>query len=146
MMKVKKSILIVEPDHKFQKEIGRPLEGSGYSITIAKDGQEALDILSNSVFDLIVSALNMPNVNGIQLMQEIRRTKMNVPVIFITAYGDVESYMNLMNMGAFDYLNMPVEDQELLRVTRSAFEKGHDALQNNYELSSARTVWRESLS
>ena len=136
-MKARKSILIVEPDHEFVREIRKSLEKSGYSIAIARDGQEALDILSGSVFDLIVSALKMPNVDGIQLMQEIKRTKMGIPVIFITAYGDVESYMDLMNMGAFDYLNTPVEEQDLLRIARSAVEKGCNAFENNLELSSA---------
>jgi len=136
-MKAKKSILIVEPGLGFQKEIRKLLEKSGYSVAIARDGQEALDILSNSGFDLIVSALHMPNVDGIQLMREIKRTKMSIPVIFITAYGDVESYMDLMNMGAFDYLNTPVEEQELLRIARSAVEKRRNAFENNLELSSA---------
>jgi len=136
-MNVKKSILIVEPDQEFQKELRKPLEKSGYRVAIANDGQAALEILTNNAFDLIVSALNMPNVNGLEFMQEIKRTKVTTPVVFVTAYGDVESYMDLMNMGAFDYLNTPVEEQELLRVTRCAVEKAYNALESNFELSSA---------
>jgi DNA-binding NtrC family response regulator len=136
-MKAKKSILLVEPEREVRKGLSQPLEKSGYTVVAARDGQEALDILSNKVFDLIISALNMPNVDGMQLMRELKRTKKGIPVIFITAYGDVESYMDLMNMGAFDYLNTPVEERELLRVARSAVEKGYNALENNLELSSA---------
>jgi DNA-binding NtrC family response regulator len=119
-MENKKTILFVQPDREFRKAIKKVLEKSGYVVITASEGREALDILSNNTVDLVISALRMPNINGMELMGEINRTKMSLPVIFLTVYGDVESYMDLMNMGAFDYINMPVNDQEILRVARSA--------------------------
>jgi FixJ family two-component response regulator len=64
----------------------------------------------------------MPNIDGLELMEEIRRRRIDVPVIFVTGYGEVESYMDLMNMGAFDYLNKPIDPKELFRVVESALE------------------------
>jgi len=97
-------------------------EKSGYNVTVAADGQEALEALSEETFDLIISDLRMPNLNGMELMEELKRRKINLPVIFITAYGEVESYMDLMNLGAFEYINKPVKGQEILGVVRKALE------------------------
>jgi len=126
-MNVKKAILLVEPDHEFRKTMGKTLEGLGYRVLAARDGHEALDILPNSAVDLIISALKMPNVDGKELLEEINRAKLSVPVIFLTAYGDVESYMDLMNKGAFDYLNKPVTKREILRVAGSALGERSDS-------------------
>ena len=115
-MNAKQSILLVDDDHEFCKAMKKMLEKSGYVVTLAADGQEALDILSKDVFDLIFSDLRMPRLNGIELMEAIKRKKVRTPVVFITAYGDVESYMDLMNMGAFDYISKPVKGREILDI------------------------------
>jgi DNA-binding NtrC family response regulator len=121
-MNDKQSILLVDDDQEFRKAMKKMFEKSGYDVTVAADGREALDVLSKDVFDLIISDLRMPNLNGMELMEEIKKKKMKVPVIFITAYGEVESYMDLMNLGAFEYINKPVKGQEILSVARKALE------------------------
>jgi two-component system response regulator (stage 0 sporulation protein F) len=115
-----KSILLVDNDQEFCRAVKKLLEKSGYYVAMASDGREALDILSEDTFHLIISGLRMPNLDGTELMEEINRRKISVPVIFITAYGNVESYLQVMNMGAYDYLNKPVKGQEILRVARRA--------------------------
>ncbi|UCD57932.1 MAG: response regulator [Candidatus Hydrogenedentota bacterium] len=124
-MSEKQSILLVDDDHEFRDGIRRMFEESGYTVAIACDGQEAIDILSKDAFDLVVSELRLPGLNGIELMKEISRKRMNVSVIFLTAYGEIESYMDLMNMGAFDYLNKPVREKEILSVVKKAIEALH---------------------
>ena len=119
-MSGKHSILLVDDDKEFLKAMKKMFEKSGYVITLAGDGQEALERLSEETFDLIISDLRMPNLNGLELMEEISREKLDVPVIFITAYGEVESYMDLMNLGAFEYINKPVRGQEILSVAKKA--------------------------
>ncbi len=121
-MNNKQSILLVDDDQEFRKAMKKMFEKSGYDVTVAADGQEGLDALSKKTFDLIISDLRMPNLNGMELMEELRRRKINLPVIFITAYGEVESYMDLMNLGAFEYINKPVKGQEILGVVRKALE------------------------
>ena len=124
-----KSILLVEPDQEISVALRKTLERAGYVVVVAKDGREALNILSNNTIDLIISALRMPTLDGIELMEEINRTRMSVPVIFITARGDVESYMDVMNLGAFDYLNKPIEEQEIHRVAMSALTGIHTEIE-----------------
>ncbi|MBI4832954.1 MAG: response regulator [Candidatus Lindowbacteria bacterium] len=121
-MNENKSILLVDDDQEFRKAMKKMFEKSGYDVTVAADGREALEILSKSSFDLIISDLRMPNLNGMELMEAIKKEKMDVPVIFITAYGEVESYMDLMNLGAFEYINKPVKGQEILSVAKRALE------------------------
>jgi DNA-binding NtrC family response regulator len=118
----KQKILLVDDDPEFRRAMKKLFEKSGYDVTAAGDGEEALEALGKSRFDLIISDLRMPRLDGIELMEEIKRKKVNVPVIFITGYGEVESYMDAMNLGAFEYINKPVKGQEILSVARKALE------------------------
>ncbi len=121
-MNCRQSILLIDDDQEYCRAMQKLFERRGYEISLAADGQEALEAISEKVFDLILSDLRMPNLDGIELMEEIKRRKIDVPVIFLTGFGEVESYMDLMNMGAFDYLNKPIDLKELLRVVETALE------------------------
>ena len=122
-MTIVHSILFVDDDYEFRKTMKKIFERRGYDFVGAADGIEALELLSERTFDLIISDLRMPNLDGIGLMEEIRRQSMDLPIIFLTAHGEIESYMDLMNMGAFDYLNKPISAPEMLRVVQRALEK-----------------------
>jgi two-component system response regulator (stage 0 sporulation protein F) len=122
VMEERKSILIVDDDHEYCMALRKVLERVGYNVTITADGIQALELLSENVFDLIISDLRMPNMDGSTLMEEIKRKRIDVPVVFITGYGEVESYMDLMNMGAFEYLNKPVKGEEILRIVSRIVE------------------------
>jgi len=117
-MYTKQSILLVDDDEQLCASVGKMFERSGYKVTTAHDGREALDVLSDGNVDLVISDLRMPNMDGIELMEEIRRKKIDTPFIFLTAYGEIESYMDLMNMGAFEYLNKPLDVKEILRTAQ----------------------------
>ena len=124
-----KTIFIVDNDREYCKAMKRVFEKSGCKVAIAGDGRKAIDFLSEHAVDLIISEVRIPELCGIELMEEIKRRKMDTPVIFLTAHGEVESYMDLMNMGAFEYLNKPVKEQEILRVAQRAIEiEGNIAL------------------
>ncbi len=125
----KHTILLVDDDPEFRKAMGKMFEKSGYAISIAGDGQEALDRLSNETFDLIISDLRMPNLDGMELMGELRRRGLETPIVFLTAFGEVESYMDLMNLGAFEYVNKPVKGQVILDIARKAMETHSDSQQ-----------------
>lgn len=116
------TILLVDDDKEFRKAMKKMFENSGYAAVIAADGNEALDALSKEDFDLVISDLRMPNLNGIELMEELQRRGLEIPIVFLTAFGEVESYMDLMNLGAFEYLNKPVKSKEILEVVRRATE------------------------
>jgi len=129
-MNTRKSILVVEPDQEFRTAVRKMLEKAGYHVISVEDGMGALEILEDTAVDLVISVLRMPNLDGTELMQEIKRTKISAPVIFVTAYGGVDSYMDLMNMGAFDYLNKPLEERDILKAARGALEDQGERSQN----------------
>ena len=114
------AVLLVDDDKEFRRAMKKMFEKSGYGIRIACDGQEALDALSEEEFDLIISDLRMPNLDGLEMMGELRRRGLEIPIIFLTAFGEVESYMDLMNLGAFEYVNKPVKSQEILEIAKRA--------------------------
>ncbi len=116
------SVLLVDNDREHCKVMKNFFEESGCKVAIAEDGVEAIDYLSIYAFDLIISEVRTPHLCGIELMKEIRGREMNVPIIFITSRGDVESYMELMNMGAFDYFSKPINRLEILKVAQSAIQ------------------------
>jgi two-component system response regulator PilR (NtrC family) len=122
-MTEKNSILLVDDDIEFGKAMKRMFEKAGYAITLAGDGREALERLSEGTFDVIISDLRMPNVDGTELMEEISRLKLETPVVFLTAFGEVESYMDVMNLGAFEYLHKPVRKKDILNVVQKAIEQ-----------------------
>lgn len=128
LMDMKRTILHVDGDKVFCKAMKRAFEKSGYVVSVARDGLRAIELLSKCSFDLIISELGMPKLDGIELMEEVNRREINVPVIFLTANGEIESYMDLMNMGAFDYLHKSVKEREILRVVKNAFKKAGKAL------------------
>jgi len=119
-MEEKQLILLVDNDQEFCRATRKMLMQSGYGVSTARDGQEAIDVLSEKSFGVVISEVRMPGLDGIELMEEINRRSVDVHVIYLTAYGEVESYMDLMNMGAFDYLNKPVKERELLRAITNA--------------------------
>jgi DNA-binding NtrC family response regulator len=119
-MNDKLSVLFVDDDEQFRKAIVRIFEASGFDITTAKDGQEALDLLSESKYNLIITDLKMPGLDGYELMREIKRREIIIPVIILTGYGEVETYMDLMNMGVYDHIEKPVSGRDLIDLARKA--------------------------
>jgi DNA-binding NtrC family response regulator len=120
-----KTILIIDDDTEFSREMGKGFEQSGCKVAMAADCREAIDFLLRNTADLIISEVRMPNLWGADLMEEIRRKGIDAPVIFLTAHGEVESYMDLMNMGAFDYFNKPMSEREILKAAQEAIEMQH---------------------
>lgn len=118
----RQSILIADSDQEFSRTMKVRLELNGYNVATVNDGNAALDLLAAEEFDLLISEIKLPGLGGIQLLEKINRTGIGVPVIFLTAYGEVESYLRVMNMGAYDYLNKPPKIKHILPVVEKAIE------------------------
>jgi len=117
------SILVVEDDHDSRQLVARFLENSGYTVTPAEDGVSALLQLGKQRFDLIISDVNMPNLNGFKLLEMKGQKGIETPVIFLTSRSDPEDMERGIGLGAADYITKPTKKEILLSKVRAVLEK-----------------------
>jgi DNA-binding NtrC family response regulator len=114
----KKRILIVDDEENTRIGLGKLLNQDGYVVESVANGQEALDFLRREKVNLVITDINMPEMNGLVFLRELSRSFPSTQVIMITAHGGVESYLEAMSLGAFEYLHKPVKLEELRSVMR----------------------------
>jgi type II secretory ATPase GspE/PulE/Tfp pilus assembly ATPase PilB-like protein/DNA-binding response OmpR family regulator len=117
------SILVVEDDLDSRKLITRFLENNGYTVTPAEDGVSALLQLGKGTFDLIISDVNMPNLDGFKLLEMKDQKGITTPVIFLTSRSDSEDMSRGLRLGAVDYITKPTKKDILLAKVRTVLEK-----------------------
>lgn len=111
-----KRILIVDDEENARIGLSKLLSQEGYQVESVANGFEALEYLRQQKVNLIISDINMPEMNGLTFLRELHRHYPSTNVIMITAYGGVESYLEAMNLGAFEYIHKPVKLAELKSV------------------------------
>lgn len=123
-------ILVVDDEEGARELFYTILTDEGYSITLANNGEEALGIFKNDGFDLVITDIKMPVMDGLQLLQEIRKLGSKTDVIMVTAYGEVESYLKAMSLGAAEYINKPIRVKELKRIVHKVLTERKARLGN----------------
>jgi DNA-binding NtrC family response regulator len=103
----KHSILIADDDDNLRRVLEFQLTEAGFKIQSAKDGAEAFEIFQDDDFDCVITDLRMPQLSGLELLEKIKAENSEIPVIVITAFGEVETAVTAMKAGAFDYINKP---------------------------------------
>lgn len=116
-------ILIVDDEENARIGLEKLLSRDGYQVSSVANGFEALDHLSRHPADLVITDINMPEMNGLVFLRELNWAHPTISVIMVTAYGGVESYLEAMNLGAFEYLNKPVKMDELKSVIGRIFKR-----------------------
>ena len=114
------SILIVDDDEEMARVLAKCLERASYRVLTARGTARALAMLGSEGADLILTDLRMGEESGLDLLRRSRELAPGVPVVLITAFGDVGSYLEAMNLGAFEYLNKPVRLRDLYAVVERA--------------------------
>jgi two-component system response regulator PilR (NtrC family) len=115
-----KSILVVDDEQVLRESLAELLEDEGYDVLQAEDGQAAYERLLEQPVDLVLTDVRMPNVDGISLLGHLQKLAPETPAIVLTAYGTVQSAVEAMQLGAFDYLLKPVNfDDVLVKVKRA---------------------------
>jgi DNA-binding NtrC family response regulator len=117
------AILVVDDEENARDGLSKILTKEGYKIDVASDGKEAIDSIRKNRFDLVITDMRMPQMDGFEVLREIRKMDDNIGVIMITAFGEVDSYFEAMNLGAFEYINKPVKVDELKRVIAKVLEE-----------------------
>ena len=114
------SILVVDDEPIMQEILGDFLREEGYSIDIAGSGEEGVDLAQKSSYDCAIVDLMMPGIDGIETMQKLREIDTSLPVIMVTAFASVESAVEAMKRGAFEYITKPFKNDEVLVVLQKA--------------------------
>ncbi|MBW7888849.1 MAG: sigma-54-dependent Fis family transcriptional regulator [Bacteroidetes bacterium] len=123
-MKEKKTILVVDDEPSMRKNVVELLSREGFSVFEACDGREALDFVKTHPLNLILLDINLPKLDGISVLKEIKNEFSDLPVIVFTAYGTSERAIEAMKTGAYDYLDKPFELDEFLLIVRRALNYG----------------------
>ena len=114
------SVLIVDDEPRILTLLGSLLKTNGIESVSARDGSQALKILAERSFDCIVSDIRMAPMDGMELFRAVRVSHPDVPFILLTAYGTVETAIEAMRLGAFDYLNKPFKINDFITVVQRA--------------------------
>lgn len=121
MPRESKRILLVDDEENARIALSRLLSREGYIVDAVSNGFEALNHLREHDVNLIVTDINMPEMDGITFLREVNRSFPGSNIIMITAYGGVESYIEAINLGAFEYINKPVKIEELKSILHKIF-------------------------
>jgi len=112
-------ILVVDDDPCFLHVLARILKTADLQVCCATDASEGMRILHDRPIDVVISDMRMPECDGVHFVQQIRATDNKVPVIILTAYDELDTYLEALKAGANEYLYKPVETEELLRTVRT---------------------------
>jgi len=113
-------VLVIEDDETVRDVLRTFLVEKGFTVTLAESGETGLDSLRSGKFDLLLTDLVMPGVTGMDVLREVIGSKINVPVIVMTAFGTVQTAVEAMRHGAFDYITKPFNLDELMIVIDKA--------------------------
>ncbi|HUL30883.1 MAG TPA: response regulator [Thermodesulfobacteriota bacterium] len=116
-------ILLADDDDELREILEKYLSRTGRALRSCKDGQEALEALKSTSFDLVITDLMMPEIDGIQLLREVKRLHPESMVIIMTGYASLDTAIQAIRQGAYDYISKPFGLEELEVVVRNACEK-----------------------
>lgn len=125
-------ILIVEDEEKMRRVLEIMLSQDGYRIDTAENGLKALPLCEKNRYGLVITDLKMPELDGISLMRKLRKIIPDVPVIVITAFGSIETAVEAMKEGAFDYITKPFDREEIRILVSKALSHGALKKENAY--------------
>ncbi len=119
----KKRILVIDDESVIRQAVQRILEHEGYYVATATSGHSALELVQSDNFNLVISDLKMPGMSGMEVLKSIKILQPNVPVIIITGYATVETAVDAIKNGAFDYLAKPFNPAQVKELVEKAINQ-----------------------
>lgn len=127
------SILLVDDEANILATLSETLVASGFDVRTCKSGQEALSCLTAHRPEVMVTDLRMPDLNGLDLLKQVREQHPDLPVVILTGFGDMKSAVDALRLGAFDYLQKPIDAERLVQTLKNGLER-HRLIQENRDL------------
>ncbi len=116
-------VLVVDDEDDFRETFLKRLQKRNLDVSGAESGEKALELLDEKPFDVVILDVKMPGMDGVETLREMKRKRPLMEVIMLTAHASVESGIEGMKLGAFDYIMKPADIDELMDKMRQAYEK-----------------------
>ena len=125
-------ILIIEDEAAIRRVLVKILteENDTYEVTEAEDGLEGTELIKDKDFDLVLCDIKMPKMDGVEVLESIKKIKPETPIVMISGHGDLDTAVNTMRMGAFDYISKPPDLNRLLNTVRIALDRKELVVEN----------------
>ncbi|MGO4821533.1 MULTISPECIES: sigma-54-dependent transcriptional regulator [unclassified Flavobacterium] len=125
-------ILIIEDEAAIRRVLAKILseENDSYEVEDAEDGIVGFEKIKNNDYDLVLCDIKMPKMDGVELLEAVKKIKPEIPMVMISGHGDMETAINTMRMGAFDYISKPPDLNRLLNTVRNALDKKQLVVEN----------------
>ncbi len=121
--KMSAKVLLVDDEEDFIETLSKRLEVRGLKVTGATRGRKALELVDKRAFDAVILDLAMPGMDGLETLQNIKRNHPDIEIIILTGQGSIKAGVQAMKLGAEDFLEKPVDIQELLKKIHKAKDK-----------------------
>ena len=125
-------ILVVDDEQSMTQFLGIVLRKEGYQVVTVNNGREALEKVKTEGPDVVITDIKMPGMDGIQLLQGIKKHDPGIPVVIMTAYASQQSAIEAVNLGAFQYLIKNAKNDEIKLIVRNALEMRKVRVENQY--------------
>ncbi|MDG3581476.1 sigma-54-dependent transcriptional regulator [Galbibacter pacificus] len=118
-------ILVIEDEAAIRRVLVKILteENNNYQVDEAGDGLEGMEVIKKNEYDLVLCDIKMPKMDGVEVLQATKKIKPELPFVMISGHGDLETAINTMRMGAYDYISKPPDLNRLLNTVRNALDK-----------------------
>jgi len=125
-------ILIIEDEAAIRRVLAKILseESDTYVVEDAEDGIQGLEKIKNNDYDLVLCDIKMPKMDGVEVLEEVKKIKPEIPMVMISGHGDMETAIQTMRLGAFDYISKPPDLNRLLNTVRNALDKKQLVVEN----------------
>jgi len=125
-------ILIIEDEAAIRRVLKKIIseENDTYHVEEAEDGLEGMELIKNNDYDLILCDIKMPKMDGVEVLEKTQKIKPEIPMLMISGHGDLDTAVNTMRMGAFDYISKPPDLNRLLNAVRNALDKKSLVVEN----------------
>jgi DNA-binding NtrC family response regulator len=125
-------ILIIEDEAAIRRVLIKIIseENETYQVEEAEDGLDGIEMISKTDFDLILCDIKMPKMDGVEVLEKVKKLKPEIPIVMISGHGDLDTAVNTMRLGAFDYISKPPDLNRLLNTVRNALDKKELVVEN----------------
>jgi len=125
-------ILIIEDEAAIRRVLTKILseENDTYQVEEAEDGASGFEKIKNNDYDLVLCDIKMPKMDGVEVLEAVKKIKPEIPMVMISGHGDMETAINTMRLGAFDYISKPPDLNRLLNTVRNALDKKQLVVEN----------------